>query len=398
MNVTHLSYTQKTNLGSFYTPPHLVRLVYDTLAINIKQAGIDVVLEPACGYGAFFAERFPEQNVRQIGADIDPIALNVARQNLPNVEFHHLNMLYDINRQKYGIHPNDKLAIVGNPPYNDVTSRVKSNIKSEPCEIDNDIRTRDLGLSFMLACAKLKPDYIAVLHPLSYLIKKANFEILMPLMSAYELLDAVVFNSQEFSETSKTTGFPIVAAVYKQNPYGTQYKQILAKRFYTLEGDNFSLSDFDYICNYISKYPSRYPKASYFKFFTMRDINALKRSRTFITEDSENTIYIPTEKLPYYCYIDIFKDIATQLPYYFGNLDVPFDKASFEPLKEDFLCLSAVKHPDIFCDRYYPPEEVAKAKQNITGYFCGLFGMHSENHRQDVISFINVVLNDERNS
>jgi len=56
LDTKHLSYKQKTNLGSFYTPPHLVRLVYDTFA---KSKGlVDVVLEPACGYGAFFRRNF----------------------------------------------------------------------------------------------------------------------------------------------------------------------------------------------------------------------------------------------------------------------------------------------------------------------------------------------------
>ena len=62
-DVNHLSYNQKTNLGSFYTPPHLVRLVYETLIKNIPSRSIDVLLEPACGYGAFFSENFLIQDV-----------------------------------------------------------------------------------------------------------------------------------------------------------------------------------------------------------------------------------------------------------------------------------------------------------------------------------------------
>jgi len=373
MNVKHLSYEQKTNLGSFYTPPHLVRLVFDTLAKNVSENFADVVLEPACGYGAFFAEKFPQKNVRFIGTDIDPVALTIASENFSNVEFKKINMLSQISRLKFGINENEKLTIIGNPPYNDVTSHVKNNIKSEPCEIDRKIKTRDLGLSFMLAFAKLKPDYIAVLHPLSYLIKKTNFETLKPLMQNYELLDTVVFNSQEFSETSKASGFPIVAAVYKKNTQGTSYEQIIKRKFKTLEKQEFSISDYDYVCKYISKYPSRYSDTSDFKFFTMRDINALKRSRTFIKEDSENAIYIPQEKLPYYCYVDIFKDIAHNLPYYFGNLDIPFDKQSFETLKDDFFALSIAKHPDIFCDKFTVPKNLQQAKNNVNSYFQDLF-------------------------
>ncbi len=375
MNTIHLSHKQKTNLGSFYTPPHLVRLVFDTLAKNISGNFADAVLEPACGYGAFFAEKFPQKNVRFIGADIDPVALTIASENFSNVEFKKINILSQISRSKFGINENEKLAIVGNPPYNDITSHVKNKIKSEPCEIDSEIKTRDLGLSFMLAFAKLKPNYIAVLHPLSYLIKKTNFETLKSLMQNYELLDTVVFNSQEFSETSKTNGFPIVAAVYKKNEQGTSYGQIIKRKFKTLEKQEFSISDYDYICKYISKYPSRNSNSSDFKFFTMRDINALKRSRTFIKEDTANTIYIPQEKLPYYCYVDIFKDIAHNLPYYFGNLDIPFDKQSFEALKDDFFALSIAKHPDIFANRFSIPEpdRIGFAKAKVQNYFYKFF-------------------------
>jgi type I restriction-modification system DNA methylase subunit len=378
LDIKHLSHKQKTNLGSFYTPPHLVRLVYEILAKN--KPLIDIVLEPACGYGAFFADvemdNYPPlQNARFIGTDIDPMALTIASKKFSNVEFKKINMLSQISRSKFRISENEKLTIVGNPPYNDVTSHVKNKIKAEPCKIDKKFKTRDLGLSFMLAFAKLEPDYIAVLHPLSYLIKKTNFEALNPLMQNYELLDAVVFNSQEFTETSKTNGFPIVATVYAKSELGTSYEQIIKRKFKTLEQREFSISDFDYVCKYISKYPSRYSNTDTFKFFTMRDINALKRSRTFIKEDTANTIYIQQEKLPYYCYVDVFKDIAPKLPYYFGNLDVPFDKNNFENLKDDFFALSVAKHPDIFAGKYSVPnsDRISFAKTKVQNYFNNLF-------------------------
>ncbi|MCL2062912.1 MAG: N-6 DNA methylase [Candidatus Cloacimonetes bacterium] len=376
-DVNHLSYNQKTNLGSFYTPSHLVKLVYDTFSKNLKNQFVDVVLEPACGYGAFFTESFPIKSVRFVGADIDRAALSTASQKFPNIQFLAHNLLSKPSRAKYEINENEKLVIVGNPPYNDVTSKVKNKIKSEIYEIDTELRTRDLGLSSLLAFTKLNPEYIAVLHPLSYLIKKANFLILKPLMCRYKLLDAVVFNSQEFSETSKATGFPVVAAIYEKNLYGTRYEQILHWRFKTLEGFQFSLLDFDYVCKYIPKYPSHYLKKSNFKFFTMRDINALKRSRTFITEDSDNTIHIPPEKLMYYCYIDVFKDIIPNLPYFMGNLDVPFDRFTFEETKEDFLTMSIAKHPDIFRGKFPIPESerLKQAHTRVNRYFKEFLGV-----------------------
>jgi len=377
----HLNYRQKTNLGSFYTPLHIVRLLYKTLAENAPADFADVVLEPACGFGVFFAESFPQQGgaVRFIGADIDTDALAVARRDFSKVSFFAHNALVNVNREKYGIARDERLVIVGNPPYNDVTSHVKNKIKSTPCKIDNDIRTRDLGLSFMLASAKLRPDYIAVLHPLSYLIKKANFRILAPLMGNYRLCDAVVFNSQEFAETSKGCGFPLVAAVYTRDAFGTDYEQICARKFHTLEGAIFSLSDYDYVCRYMPKYPERFwsgtPPKDSLKFFTMRDINALKRSRTFITEDTPNTIYIRPEKLHYYCYVDAFKEIAGSLPYYLGNLDVMIDRDAFEKIKDDFLTLSIAKHPAVFRATYPMPssEQLRFAKSRVAAYFKELF-------------------------
>jgi len=375
MNATHLSYVNKTNLGSFYTPPHLVKLVYNTLKASIKTEVTGVVLEPACGYGSFFSVEFPFKKVRFVGSDIDPNAIKIAHQTFPHIEFKTANTLSGISREKLGIRDSERLIIVGNPPYNDITSRVKNGIKSEPCVIENDIKTRDLGLSFLLASAKLEPDYIAVLHPLSYIIKKANFEILKSLMKAYKLLECVVFSSQEFSDTSKFTGFPIIVAVYEKNASGTLYNDIIKWRFKTLENQIFSVSDFDYVCKYIPKYPSRHLVPSKYKFYTMRDINALKRSRTFIMDDTDNTIFIPPEKLHYYCYIDIFKDIITQLPYYFGNMDVPFDKEGFERIKDDFLTLSIAKHPEIFADCFVVPdnEKIDRANLNVSIYFTKLF-------------------------
>jgi hypothetical protein len=200
-------------------------------------------------------------------------------------------------------------------------------------------------------------------------------------MRNYKLHDALVFNSQLFSETSKSNGFPIVIALYARDPRGTTYPDIKCRRFQTFEGSSFSLSDFDYVCRYITKYPSRFlspPFPEAYRFYTMRDINALKRSRTFIREDTANTIYIDPKKLLYYCYVDVFKDFADELPYYFGNLDVIFDHAEFTKIKDDFLMLSAAKHPDIFPSIFSPQnrERHLAARDNVRAYFTRLFTPH----------------------
>jgi predicted RNA methylase len=377
-DATHLAYREKTNLGSFYTPLTIVRRVYDMLLRDAGSAAADVVLETSCGYGAFFAVPSLQKHARLAGADLDTAALAVARRNFPGVEFVEANALANISREKYGVTVEERLIIVGNPPYNDITSHAKNRVKAAPCEIDAAVRTRDLGLSFLLSFEKLSPDFIAVLHPLSYLIKEANFRALRPLMRRYALRDALVFSSQEFSETSKGCGFPIVIALYARDERGTAYADIVRRRFRTVEGAEFSLSDFDYVCRYIPKYPSRIPESlplfneeqNPLRFFTMRDINALKRSRTFINEDTANTIYIIPEKLPYYCYVDAFKDIAPLLPYYLGNFDVPFDCAGFNKIKNDFVALSILKHPEVF--------------QNATVQSTRTVSNHTESNRFDI--------------
>ncbi|MDR2082832.1 MAG: hypothetical protein LBP35_04355 [Candidatus Ancillula trichonymphae] len=119
--------------------------------------------------------------------------------------------------------------------------------------VDEDIQTRDIGLSSILAYGKLDPEYVAILHPLSYLIKKPNFNILKPFVDKYRLVNALVFSSQEFSQTSKLTGFPVLIAVYKRDEVGTRYEDIQKWKFRTLEGGEFSLYQYDYISNYVHK-------------------------------------------------------------------------------------------------------------------------------------------------
>ena len=50
----HLSYVQKTNLGSFYTPPEIVAMVGELIDKHIPNDSRDwTVLDSSCGYGAF---------------------------------------------------------------------------------------------------------------------------------------------------------------------------------------------------------------------------------------------------------------------------------------------------------------------------------------------------------
>ena len=110
--------------------------------------------------------------------------------------------------------------------------------------------------------------------------------------------------------------------------------------FKTKEEKTFKLKDFDFISNYISKYPNKnkvLSKDIVTNFWTLRDINALKRNKTFVEKPSSNTIAVTKDKLAYYCYVDIFKRKINHIPYYFGNSDVIIDKENFSLIKNIFI-------------------------------------------------------------
>lgn len=326
----HLSMARRVNLGSFYTPAKYVGLVGKWL----KTHGVDsswTIADLSCGYGAFFELTGMEvfSCCRFVGNDIDSDAVAHARTMFPQVDFSVENALYDVCREKFLLSEDEKLAIVGNPPYNDVTSQANQKLKTADLPIDSAIKTRDLGMSSLLAYNKLKANFVAVLHPLSYLIKPANFRALKPFFRNYELLEHIIFSSQEFAGTSKLQGFPVIVALYRRVPgRGLASRDIRTLRFQTVEGCTFSLSQFDFVTDFVQKYPHKGRYSPEILFYTMRDINALKRSRTFISERIVNAVDVKPEQFAYYCYIDCFKRYA-DVPYWMGNLDVPFIKNSF---------------------------------------------------------------------
>ena len=364
----HLDSNRKILLGSYYTPRKYVDAVAEWLGDSVEKE--EVILDPSCGYGAFFAlaEYFP--TARYIGNDIDRLAVEQAMANFPFAEFHCFSALKDISREKYGILKSNKLTIVGNPPYNDTTSLIGKGLKkSSDDDMDADIRTRDLGMSSLLAYDKLNADRVAVLHPLSYLIKKANHKACGRFFMNYSLKEHVIFSSQEFVGTSKSTGFPVIVAFYERNPgKGLSYDEVLKTTFHTVEGDEFKLDDMEFVTDMVEKYPNDSDKSLFFSgyyFYTLRDINALHRCRTFLEGKCANAVAITTDQLPYYHYIDAFKSLA-QIPYWAGNLNIPFRKDGFQKIVKIAERYSKSMHPEIFgkCD---PPsnDEVFILKKYI---------------------------------
>ena len=164
---THLCSSQQVNLGSFYTPQKYVHLVAKWL-LEHGFPNNATIADVAAGYGAFFQLSSIEgfDKCRFVANDIDSVAVMKGESFFPNVEWHEGNALADVSRKHFGIGDGEHLIIVGNPPYNDVTSEINHEIKTaaKGCEIDHDIATRDLGMSSLLEHDKLKADFVAVLH------------------------------------------------------------------------------------------------------------------------------------------------------------------------------------------------------------------------------------------
>ena len=373
----HLSTPDMINLGSYYTQPHLVEFVYRLINQHVDHISAYTILDSACGYGAFFDHPSIKQN-RKIGADTDAMASMRAKNHIQDLEIITHNSLMCWSRNDYRVQANEKLIIVGNPPYNDTTSIIRNQIKAEAKQaVHPELKARDLGVSFLRAYAKLHADFICVLHPLSYLIKKTNFDALGEFAKQYQLRDALVVSSAEFNGTAPSkTYFPIVIALYEKNQLGLTYQDIENFWFTTQEGKKFSISKLTSIANFIAKYPNQKllsPQESVAKFWTMRDINALRRNRTFIDAIGDNTILIKREQLAYYCYVDIFKRFIERIPYYFGNCDVFIDDDRFSKIKDCFIALSANTRPEL---QRFADDKIKHPEARVESYFKTLLGEH----------------------
>lgn len=373
---SHLGKKQQIDLGSFYTPSHLVDIVYDMISKNVSAPNEYTIVDSSCGYGSFIRKN--SQYHRTVGADIDKEAVQVAKREEKGADFYICDALRDINREKYNLASDEKIIIVGNPPYNDNTSILRHDIKdhNQQKNMDFDIRTRDLGMSFILSYNKLEADYVCILHPLSYLIKKANFSAIRKFMDNYKLIEGTIVSSHEFSDTSRGMAFPIVIAFYKRGEK-TTYKDIETFLFNVDDNQTFRLSDFNSISKFVQKYPNKYKLTKndevVAKFYTLRDINALKRSRTFIDNDMSNTVYVTKDQFAYYCYIDTFKRrIADRLPYYFGNCDIMIDDDEFKKIKESFIYDSV--NNNYVLRKQFKYKKIEDSEKNINKYFTKLLG------------------------
>lgn len=356
----HLSDTKKSNLGKYYTPKKLVELIYNMVYSKIGEN--DYVMDLCCGCGAFM-NAFKEFNL--IGRDIDKNAIDVLKLlEYKNVEVD--NSLFEVSREKYGFSDKDKICIIGNPPYNDVTSKNKrfgTNAKTiTGTEIDADIKTNDLGRSFLKAYAKLKPEYICVLHPLAYLIKENNFKSLDAFKDNYKLIDGVIFSSSLFTDLVGNSTFPVVAALYEKG--SMDYEHICNFKFKIFESTQiFTLKKFTTIddlpeakCTFGKdkktknrfKYPRKIDDHHILKSdidlyqYNIRDTNSLMASGNIMAlanNDNINYCTIMFDELPYFAYIHNYRNFMKN-DYLIGNLSPLVDVNDIH--KEEFQDLMII--------------------------------------------------------
>lgn len=303
--IKHLSKEDIIKNGSIFTPKVLVDLVLKQCEPYIAQD--TTILDLGSGYGAFI-NVFKNKGKKCIGTDCDDISVQLLRQDFPEVTFYLENSLLDVNREKYNIKANDNLIIVGNPPYNDITSIYHKGKKGD-LVCDDDIVSRDLGISFLKAYNKLNADYVCVLHPLSYLIKKQNFNQLGEFKNNYRLLSAITFPSKMF-ETIKNTNanFPVVAALYEKNSNGMTYEDILSFTFKVFGSNKkFCLNKIKTIDGIIPKYPKKNSTCK-LQFYTLRDMNALMRNKAFINGPISNGVDVTLDNLYQYAWLLFLKE------------------------------------------------------------------------------------------
>ena len=352
--------------GKFFTPLRYIALASEWLRDRLN--GSCVILDSSCGDGRFFALNWDFPGSRCIGLDIDDELIRLNQAKYPFVTFQVRNALDKISRQSYGIADDDCLCVVGNPPYNDTTSIVRRSIKEKGGVADVDVRRRDIGLSFLNSYVKLDADFVLVLHPLSYIIKKANRQSASAFFNNYHLEKHVIFSSHVFEGTTQSNPFPIIMALYKRDTMGLGDVNNIV--FKTEEGGSFNLNHWSYIGSYCSKYPVRARYEPEILFWTMRDVNALKRNKTFITNRSSSAIDVDPDKLPYYCYADLFKRFA-EVPYWMGNLDIPLPKTGLSEVEKQLICkVSKFHHPEVFGDTEPPTDDEIKRVMHIVNSVC----------------------------
>lgn len=318
----HLPKNKRIQLGSYYTPEKLVKQVHEFIMPYLENRRIEcIVFDSAGGCGAFM---FGLKNYDYRIADCDLKACKFLKQHFNQHNIFQTNSLKGVNRDKYLIPSSAFLIMVGNPPYNDTTSEFKNGEKGHNI-CDEDLYDRDTGVSFLKSYNKINANVVCVLHPLSYLIKEANFKRLRDFKDNYKLIKGEIFSSALFHGTG-TRKFPILVSLYEKNTDGMTFDYIRNFKFNILgSSKTFVLSDFETTDGYINKYPPRKndvqksPIGLY--YYSFRDINSLKKNASFITRVHPNGIVVTLENFYKYSYLYALKNLFNpDDAWLYGNL------------------------------------------------------------------------------
>lgn len=345
----HLPKNEQIQLGSYYTPEELVHRVYEFIQPYLDNKKKDVVLfDSAGGCGAFlFGIKHYDYRI----ADRDLDACKFLKQHFNQHNVFNTNSLIKVNRDKYSLSSCAFLIMIGNPPYNDTTSEFKNGEKGQNI-CDEDLYDRDLGVSFLKSYHKLKADIVCVLHPLSYLIKEANFKRLRDFKDNYRLIRGEIFSSALFHGTG-TGKFPILVALYEKNSSGMTFEYIRQFQFDVLNSNKkFILSEYKTSDGYINKYPPRKndikdsPIGLY--YYTFRDFNSLKKNASFIIHKHPNGIVVTLENFYKYSYLYALKNLFNpEDPWLYGNLSPLANIEDVEKNKKLYVSYS-IKNNRIF--------------------------------------------------
>ena len=327
--VSHLTKENIIKNGSIFTPEYIVLKVKEIISPYIDEN--TTIIDFGAGYGAFIKEfcKLTFKNI--IATEVDDFSYKYLKNTFTNVDVRYENSLQNISRGKYS---DSKIVVIGNPPYNDITSQYKKGQKGHE-EMDEKVYARDLGISFLKMYSVIESDYICVLHPLSYLIKKSNFNSLRFFKDNYKLERGIIFSSKLFETINKSNiEFPVIIAFYKKCNSGMNYEYIKDFNFEILNSKStFKLNNFKTIDGIIEKYPTKNKTDIDLQFYTIRDINALKRNKTFLTGFCSNGIKVDSDNIYLYSWLDFFKQYFKPNDYYlYGNLS-PLMPKEYDPNK-----------------------------------------------------------------
>jgi len=347
---SHLTQKEIIIRGAFYTPDKIVKLVVSLINgyfVEFKDKNI-IVLDSSAGYGVFLRE-LTNKNIDIRAAECDSHLKPYLSKILGKDKIFITNSLIDVSREKFNIPADSFLLIIGNPPYNDITSEYKKGEKGK-IVADKDLIDRDIGISFLKSYDKLKANVICILHPLSFLIKEANFNRLKTFRSNYKLINGIIFSSSIFNYTSRSTPFPVIAALYERSSEGMQYEDIKVFPFKIIdENKEFILRDFKTTDAYIHKYPPRKNENKLsdigLYYHTFRDINSLLRNASFVSKFHYNAILVTLDNFYKYAYLFTFKSLfKPKNSWLYGNLSPLVDIQYLESHKKYFVMYAFAKN------------------------------------------------------